>query len=88
MSREQAAKSSVLADLDLSDAEMRVVVQTGQDFYLDFTKFVQWFGQKEQKMLLDLPGTRKRYLKKIGRNEPCPCGSGRKFKNCCGASQA
>ena len=21
---------------------------------------------------------------KIGRNEPCPCGSGRKFKNCCG----
>jgi uncharacterized protein len=22
---------------------------------------------------------------KIGRNEPCPCGSGKKFKNCCGA---
>jgi len=22
--------------------------------------------------------------KKIGRNEKCPCGSGRKFKNCCG----
>lgn len=21
---------------------------------------------------------------KVGRNEPCPCGSGRKFKNCCG----
>lgn len=20
---------------------------------------------------------------KIGRNEPCPCGSGRKFKHCC-----
>jgi hypothetical protein len=20
---------------------------------------------------------------KIGRNQPCPCGSGRKFKNCC-----
>jgi len=23
--------------------------------------------------------------KKIGRNEPCPCGSGRKYKKCCGA---
>lgn len=23
---------------------------------------------------------------KIGRNEPCPCGSGRKFKKCCGAA--
>jgi len=21
---------------------------------------------------------------KIGRNDPCPCGSGRKYKNCCG----
>jgi hypothetical protein len=22
---------------------------------------------------------------KVGRNDPCPCGSGRKYKNCCGA---
>ena len=21
---------------------------------------------------------------KIGRNSPCPCGSGKKYKNCCG----
>ena len=21
--------------------------------------------------------------RKIGRNEPCPCGSGKKYKNCC-----
>jgi len=24
--------------------------------------------------------------KKVGRNDPCPCGSGRKFKKCCGTS--
>ncbi|GLH76043.1 hypothetical protein SSBR45G_09510 [Bradyrhizobium sp. SSBR45G] len=23
---------------------------------------------------------------KVGRNEPCPCGSGKKFKRCCGAN--
>jgi uncharacterized protein len=23
---------------------------------------------------------------KVGRNEPCPCGSGRKYKKCCGAN--
>jgi hypothetical protein len=23
--------------------------------------------------------------KKVGRNEPCPCGSGKKYKKCCGA---
>jgi preprotein translocase subunit SecA len=25
---------------------------------------------------------------KIGRNEPCPCGSGKKYKNCCGRQEA
>ncbi len=25
--------------------------------------------------------------KKIGRNDPCPCGSGKKYKNCCGKNQ-
>ena len=24
---------------------------------------------------------------KIGRNDPCPCGSGKKYKNCCGRNQ-
>ncbi len=24
---------------------------------------------------------------KVGRNDPCPCGSGKKFKNCCGKIQ-
>jgi len=23
-------------------------------------------------------------VKKIGRNDPCPCGSGKKYKHCCG----
>lgn len=25
-------------------------------------------------------------MEKVGRNEPCPCGSGKKFKNCCGSN--
>ena len=32
---------------------------------------------------LDLPPVR-REMPKVGRNDPCPCGSGKKFKNCCG----
>jgi len=27
-----------------------------------------------------------RRSKKVGRNEPCPCGSGKKFKKCCGVN--
>jgi preprotein translocase subunit SecA len=29
-------------------------------------------------------GTPQRSERKVGRNEPCPCGSGRKYKRCCG----
>ena len=25
--------------------------------------------------------------KKVGRNDPCPCGSGKKYKNCCGKDE-
>ena len=34
----------------------------------------------------DKPTTRSG--KKVGRNDPCPCGSGKKYKNCCGKEQA
>jgi uncharacterized protein YecA (UPF0149 family) len=27
--------------------------------------------------------TAKRELGKMGRNDPCPCGSGKKYKRCC-----
>jgi SEC-C motif-containing protein len=30
------------------------------------------------------PLTQGRDLPKVGRNDPCPCGSGKKFKKCCG----
>jgi len=31
------------------------------------------------------PKPAQRVAAKVGRNDPCPCGSGRKFKKCCGA---
>ena len=30
------------------------------------------------------PVTFRREAPKVGRNDPCPCGSGKKYKNCCG----
>ena len=32
----------------------------------------------------DLANKTVRKGKKIGRNDPCPCGSGKKYKKCCG----
>ena len=34
------------------------------------------------------PPTVQRTGDKVGRNDPCPCGSGKKYKKCCGASVA
>ncbi|MBA3472767.1 MAG: SEC-C domain-containing protein [Rubrobacter sp.] len=31
------------------------------------------------------PLTPSRNPVKVGRNDPCPCGSGRKYKKCCGS---
>lgn len=36
---------------------------------------------KQQPMQLESEG---QMLKKVGRNDPCPCGSGKKYKRCCG----
>jgi len=30
------------------------------------------------------PAAPRRAAKTVGRNDPCPCGSGKKYKNCCG----
>jgi preprotein translocase subunit SecA len=31
--------------------------------------------------------TQRRTGEKVGRNDPCPCGSGKKYKKCCGAGK-
>ena len=33
-------------------------------------------------------GTVRRATPRIGRNDPCPCGSGKKFKKCCGSQSS
>lgn len=33
------------------------------------------------------PQTVRRDHPKVGRNDPCPCGSGKKYKNCCGKNE-
>lgn len=35
----------------------------------------------------DKQQTVKRQAPKVGRNDPCPCGSGKKYKNCCGRNE-
>ena len=42
-------------------------------------------AQVEQERAAAAAGLRQ---EKIGRNDPCPCGSGKKYKKCCGSADA
>ena len=43
------------------------------------------FSNGEKKTVVKKVNTPKTSTK-VGRNEPCPCGSGKKYKNCCGSN--
>ena len=49
--------------------------------------------ERKQRMQLgrgpsaEKPSTVRRQGKKVGRNDPCPCGSGKKYKQCCGRGE-
>ncbi|MBQ9609780.1 MAG: SEC-C domain-containing protein [Lachnospiraceae bacterium] len=50
----------------------------------------QWdkiFSEEKRKELYKIEKSSKTIVKppKVGRNDPCPCGSGKKYKKCCGA---
>ena len=41
---------------------------------------IYWYWQA----VINKPQTVRREGEKVGRNDPCPCGSGKKYKACCG----
>lgn len=50
------------------------------------TQIFQYFEAQRllPSLLIDDSATYRRIAPKMGRNERCPCGSGKKFKHCCG----
>lgn len=66
------------ADRDLLMAALPVSVVAMYEYWRDDRReFSKGFG------LDSLPA---RSAPKVGRNDPCPCGSGKKYKKCCGAA--
>src|SRR5579875_1333104 len=65
--------------------------QAAQNSILDLTRNIQRKKEKEMAALQFLGGEASPAKapviakQKAGRNDPCPCGSGKKYKKCCGA---
>ena len=52
-----------------------------EDEFPEAAETLQWVYRTNQRTLLKMD---QRISNKIGRNQPCPCSSGRKYKKCCG----
>ncbi|HWG18900.1 MAG TPA: DUF1186 domain-containing protein [Terracidiphilus sp.] len=51
----------------------------------DLDEFEPWVGLPEPGWITSTSEPYRRPEPKVGRNEPCPCGSGKKYKKCCGS---
>ena len=79
-----------LEDMGLMDAtdDPKSLVQLATNLYNALPAW-QLCGWSEQELRERETGQKTFYnpdgtVRKVGRNEPCPCGSGKKYKNCCG----
>jgi len=64
------------------------MVAAGADWLYGLTEWNDIFDEEKQKELYKeqkRSQTVRHEGPKIGRNDPCPCGSGKKYKKCCGA---
>jgi preprotein translocase subunit SecA len=73
------------------ESEPSLVSVAAQKSVIDLTRNIERKKQKELDQLQFVGGessTSKQPVlaqNKAGRNDPCPCGSGKKYKKCCGA---
>ena len=69
------------AEFERSERRMRE--QTNKDVNFSRSE-AEAFGQRNPKDVRREVEPFVRQDRKVGRNEPCPCGSGKKYKACCG----
>lgn len=60
------------------------------DYLYELPQWDAIFSKEKRKEIHDSYRDSKTVINKVkvGRNDPCPCGSGKKYKNCCGKKAA
>ena len=67
---------------DWQDMNVRSQVLSGQVLQGYQESILDFVHEKPKKTLAE-GHTMRRAVARVGRNEPCPCGSGKKYKHCC-----
>lgn len=84
---EMEADTNVSLDIDYEKLYMNMVGCNAEWLYT-LEEWEPIFSKEKRDTLYKLQKTSKTVIKppKVGRNDPCPCGSGKKYKKCCGAN--
>ncbi|KKQ12186.1 MAG: Protein translocase subunit SecA [candidate division TM6 bacterium GW2011_GWF2_36_6] len=75
------------------DIVQRIFHMRPEDYSIDALEDIEAEKEKELDALRGVGGdttgnkTIKRHQPKVGRNDTCPCGSGKKYKQCCGKNE-
>ena len=77
-SDDRAARREFLSELD--EADLTILGAEAPDFIPLAVRALHRWRLSTVGAGSDIP----RGSRRVGRNDPCPCGSGRKFKRCCG----
>ena len=95
--------TSLVTELDLDGLEADKTVEASVDFeklYLNMLRakapwlysLKEWDGiltEEKRRAITKAFHSENTFVKEktVGRNDPCPCGSGKKYKNCCGKNR-
>ncbi len=90
----------LISGMKVKNEELETLLSSVRNFNSDFSDFLENLSEYAQSDdssfdsdLLSFLETEekqepyRRQAAKIGRNDPCPCGSGKKYKNCCGKNK-
>ena len=73
---EQVEGTMIFSGVDKDDKEIRTLEAVCVQHEIDHLNGMRILDRAQELTI-------RRTERKIGRNEPCPCGSGRKYKKCC-----
>ena len=69
-------------DSSLAEAEIHDLTEKAPDLIPHWIAILSAWRIRQN--LAGQPATSTPHFGKVGRNDPCPCGSGKKYKKCCG----
>ncbi len=86
--------SAMMFDIKVSTLEMLFRIRPPEEEEEEEEDFFEKMMERKRRVQMKMSRgdhdkkqeTVRRQGKKIGRNDPCPCGSGKKYKKCCGRS--